>query len=64
MKVMGRTLLAEFQKPQQPLNCRGEDFIVRFEMKLKNKAPVESLDKSAGKPIVGLPEISGKIWLM
>ena len=50
------TLLAEFQKPQQ-----RQEFIVRFEMKLKNKAPVESLDKSAGKPIVGLPKISGKI---
>ena len=29
------TLLAEFQKPQQPLNCQRQDFIVRFEMKLK-----------------------------
>ena len=61
---MGRTLLAEFQKPQQSLNCEREDFIVRFEMKLKTKAPVESLDKSARKPIAGLPKISGKIWLM
>ena len=48
---MGRRLLAEFQKPQQCLNCTGQDFIVRFEMKLNNKAPVESLDKSVGKPI-------------
>ena len=55
------TLLAEFQKPQQPLNCERQDFIVRFEMKLKNKAPVESMDKRAGKPIAGLPKISGKI---
>ena len=30
-------------------------------MKLKNKAPIESLDKSAGKPTEGLSKISGKI---
>ena len=48
---MGRTLSAEFQKPQQPLNCERQDFIVRFEMKLKNKAPVENLDKSAGNQL-------------
>ena len=55
------TLLPEVQKPQQPLNCECQDFIVRFEMNLKNKASVESLDKSAGKQIAGLPKISGKI---
>ena len=55
------TLFAEFQKPQQLLNCERQDFIALFEMKLKNKAPVESLDKSTGKPIAGLPKISGKI---
>ena len=61
VKYTGRTLLAEFRKPQQRLNCMRQDFIVRFEMKLKNKVPVESLDKSAGKPFAGLPKISGKI---
>ena len=48
---MAIRLLAEFQKPQPRLNCTDQDFIIHFEMKLKNKAPVESLDKSAGKPI-------------
>ena len=57
----GRTLSVEFQKPQQRLNCTGQDFIVRFEIKLKNKAPDERLDKSVGKPIAGLPKTSGKI---
>ena len=55
------TLLTEFQKQQQPLNCERQDFIVRFEMKLKNKTPVESLDKSTRKPIAGLPKISSKL---
>ena len=54
-------LSAEFQKQQQPLNCERQDFIVRFEMKLKNKAPVESLDRSSEKPTAGLPKISSKI---
>ena len=44
-QYIDRTLLAEFQKPQQPLNCKRQDFIVRFEIKLKNKVPVKSLDK-------------------
>ena len=58
---MGRTLSAMFQKPQQHLNCKCQDFSINFEMKLKNKVPVENLLKSAGKPIAGLPKISGKI---
>ena len=56
MEVMGRMLLAEFQKLQQCLNCMHQNFIVRFDIKLKNKVPVESLEKSSGKPIVGLPK--------
>ena len=44
---MGRMLLTEFQKLQQPLNCERQDFIVRFEMKLKNKTPFESLERTA-----------------
>ena len=54
-------LLAEFQKLQQLLNCMHQNFIVCFDMKLKSKVPVESLEKSSRKPTAGLPKLSGKI---
>ena len=38
-----------------------QDFIVRYETKLKNNASVESLDKTTGKPVAEVREIPGNL---
>ena len=55
------TLLAEFQETTATSKLWVPRLHRQFSNEIENKAPVESLDRSAGKPIAGLPKISAKM---